>query len=100
MSSFFIYIYIYIHVLQQKTKMSLSYWISPGSPFLCQTVFFRLMPNEHDPGLSNSMGTIGWFIQYMGGEIHTCNSTCHEGDIECVSDRHPGQCQQTEQSST
>lgn len=36
------------HVL--KTNMSVSYWISPGSPSPLQSVFFPLVPNEYNQG--------------------------------------------------
>lgn len=36
-------------VLQQKTKISISYWTNPGGSSLFQTVFFSLVHTEQDP---------------------------------------------------
>lgn len=39
------------NVLHWKMKTSVPHWTgSSVSPFLSQSVFFRLVPNEHDPG--------------------------------------------------
>lgn len=40
----------------------LSYWTTPGSPYVFQYVFFQLVPNEYEPDINFPAGIYGGFL--------------------------------------
>ena len=60
--------------------MSISCGTSPGSPFLFQSVFFLLMPNEHNnPGVRRAEGGPVCDFSVGGGEERwVCGPSVHQ----------------------
>jgi hypothetical protein len=54
-----------LYVLQLKTKMSDSYWTSPGNRSLFQSVFFCLVPTKRDTGHNVVEYSVQIYIHYI-----------------------------------
>lgn len=83
------------NVLQRKTKMNVSYWESTGSPSLFQSVFIRLVPNEHGPVRHGYRGTWeeligrGRDLGLLGDAVGVVSGTGAPGGAEAWDLPHP-----------